>query len=749
MKNSRFSSTFYWLFSIFLFLYSCQDRIEDHYGIPDWLKGSVWETLEDKGNYSVFLKGIELSGYKPMVDGKSILTVMAPNDDAFKTYLSTHGYASITEMDTAEVKKLIGFHLLYYSYGKEKLINFRPEGDAVTDDQKRVDAGLFYKFRTKSTSPSTVEKNPATGSHVTVYHLERFLPVFSYEFFNTKNIEAQYNYQYFYPNSSWTGATGFNVSNASVTDYEVVASNGYVYGVDQVLDPLETIYTELKKRDNYSQFFDLYNSYSTYEYDATLSTDYGTAVGVDSLYLHKHFDLAPIALEWPVTSYAAISTLASAAYSVFAPSNTALNNFFSRFWASGGYPSLGAVDPLVMKYMLNQFVYKNSLVFPEQIKNKTIGNAYGLAFNFDPDAVTDKAMCVNGTFYGINQLDTPPLFNSVIGPAFRDTSKINFLYALDGSGLLQTYVSSESNFVMLIPSNSQMLGAEIALKTYKTGKVLQKEVDGVWSDLSATAMQQIVNMHTLNSATALATSGTRVYPTQIAYNYLFVKNGKITCSANFNSTIDPEYSGTPFVTFRELMNDGTPWSNGRTYVYDEIPEGIFAKNESEGLQRALAANNDQRFPYGAFVQLLKKAGLVSGTSIPFLAGAARFVAFIPSNDAIKAAVAANKIPGLAGGAFDSNGNLTYTSLNAERLANYLKSYFLLNSQNPIADYPYIGSSFKSGTYLNAVGGSIQYIDNGVKLAVQSGAVTSNVVSLYDYFPFAYGDGCFHIVDAIF
>lgn len=36
------------------------------------------------------------------------------------------------------------------------------------------------------------------------------------------------------------------MSNGSVTDYEVIASNGYVDGVDELLDSLGTIYTELK-----------------------------------------------------------------------------------------------------------------------------------------------------------------------------------------------------------------------------------------------------------------------------------------------------------------------------------------------------------------------------------------------------------------------------------------------------------------------------------------------------------------------
>lgn len=146
---------------------------------------------------------------------------------------------------------------------------------------------------------------------------------------------------------------------------------------------------------------------------------------------------------------------------------------------------------------------------------------------------------------------------------------------------------------------------------------------------------------------------------------------------------------------------------------------------------------------------MKKAGLVSGTTIPMLTNVARFVAFIPSNNAIGSALAANKIPGIVGGSFDADGNLSYTSLNASALSTYLQSYFLLNTQNVIADYPYIGSSFKSGSYLNAAGGILTYSDNGSSLQVKSGSTTVNVSSVYNYFPFAHSDGCFHIIDATF
>ena len=149
-----------------VFWSSCQDNLE-YYDTPDNLKGSIYETLEDRGNYSIFLKGVDLGGYAPILKGKGVWTVMAPNDEAFASYLkSEYGVNSIEELSVDEIKKLIGFHIMYYSFDKNKLINFRPdEGDGATDEELMVNAGLYYKFRTKSQDALTLEVvNDTTGN---------------------------------------------------------------------------------------------------------------------------------------------------------------------------------------------------------------------------------------------------------------------------------------------------------------------------------------------------------------------------------------------------------------------------------------------------------------------------------------------------------------------------------------------------------------------------------------------------------
>ena len=198
MKNIRRpKGRFGILIGLSLLFASCQEKnMMEYFEEPSWLRGSIYEELQSSGNYTLFLKGVDKAGFAPMVKGKSILTVMAPDDDAMKEYLGEHyDGQTIDELPVDEVKKLIGNHLLYYSFDKDALVNFRPiEGDGATEEDKLNNAGLYYKFRSHSQDAITQEVDTA-GNLVNVYHLERYVPVFSYMMFQTKQIDAKKNYE--------------------------------------------------------------------------------------------------------------------------------------------------------------------------------------------------------------------------------------------------------------------------------------------------------------------------------------------------------------------------------------------------------------------------------------------------------------------------------------------------------------------------------------------------------------------------
>ena len=124
-------------------LSSCSD-LDDYYDAPSWMGGSIYQELQDEGNYSIFLKGVQLSGWEAVMNGKSIVTVMAPNDEAMTAYLQENYHTTdISQVEIGEMKKLIGYHILYYDLDKDKIINFRHhEGNGATEDEKNINARL-------------------------------------------------------------------------------------------------------------------------------------------------------------------------------------------------------------------------------------------------------------------------------------------------------------------------------------------------------------------------------------------------------------------------------------------------------------------------------------------------------------------------------------------------------------------------------------------------------------------------------
>ncbi len=765
---------------------SCQDNLS-YYDMPKDMKGSIYETLQERGNYSTFLNGVDIAGYAPLLQGKGIWTVMAPNNDAFAEYLkSEYGAESIEDLSVEEVQKLIGFHILYYSFDKNKLVNFRPnEGDGATEEEQMVNAGLYYKFRTKSQDAATLETD-TVGNKVNVYHLERFVPVFSYRMFQTKQIDAKRNYEYFYPGSSWEGADGFNVSNASVDEYEIITSTGYVYLIDKVLKPLETIYNEMKKAGTYNTYLNFYNEYEHYDLDETLTREYGN--GTD-LYQHLHSpELPNIATEWPVTDYKQMTALSSVSYSIFAPNDDAWDNFYKEYWGveGTGYPqevAYDAVSPDVLRRLLENSIYAASIVFPEEIERGDIKSSLGTVISFDVDNVPEenRKICVNGALYGCDELTPPPMFSAVTGPAYQYKRYSNFQRMMENSDLEESLYSEHMKYIVLYPSDDQLARNGITYDAAQNTLLLGQ------NKLSASEQQKYVYTHVaaIDGSTTtleeLPTSGKHVFATLMPDNkvYWYVKNGKITNSYLFDQLIP--YTGnmanenSVYCEVSELTFKGDNWTNGHCYAYDgSLFEGSFENMAipSKFIAMMVSGRTDEITPFCAFIQLLIKAGMIDIARSELTAMTESSLMLIPTNNAVKEAVVAGKIPGIATTATANVPSVDFfnacTVSDPDALQKYLKVYFIPLSTASISNYPFVGW----GENTEADGGLItldseniivdgrpqinathvNIYDDGTKLSAEVAEPGYNgrvdMVGDYDYFPFVFDDGCVQFINGV-
>ena len=806
-----------------LALSACSD-MDEYFEEPDYIAGSIYEKLSADGNYTQFLKGAEMSGYVPILNGKAILTVMAPDDQAVQSYLqSAYNVQDIGSLPVDEVKKLIGFHILYYSYDKEKLVNFRPsEGDGATDAQKLVKAGLYYKFRTRSQDAVERAKNlvtttlddgsvDSTYEDVFVYHPDRFLPVFSYQMFRSKGIDAAANYTYFFPETGWNGGDAFQVANANVLDVdskENIAKNGYIYKVDRALRPLETIYTELKNSGKYSKFVSFYDQFKTYEKSTELTNNFATtdeqkAVG---LYTVSFGTLPAIANEWPVDDYKQFTTLSHQAYSIFAPTDQAMQDFFDDYWALGGYKSIDEVPSSQMSALLLHCIFQEksaskdqTMIFPEEIEKGQIEDDSHNTIKFDTGEVpqADRIVCSNGVLYGCSVLTPPSQFNSVTGPAYQYKKYSTFGAMVQNSGLSATLSQEAVHYIMLYPENSQLENSDMHI-TYdkKENTVMKQEVgEEEPSALSSALQTQYVSTHAVMATdgnTLLPTSGSRpaVYATMQGAPmkvYWYAKDGKITNSiqylrtlrysdnVNYDQATQTLIADSVWASFEPLAyrGDADGWTNGHAYAYDRLLFRGDYRNGEAFYPLITDLNRDNTTEFYGWSSLLQAGRFLSAGRVSFMAETC--LQFIPTTQALARAIAAGNIPGVQAGEGALPGDDDFFTkiqvTDTDALQSYLVRYFVPLSTAVVTNYPYVGwgettdnleyggletlQVMDSSGDVPVVGKSyvLNVYDDGSALYIQTTDLQTQekssrvrLSSAYDYLPLIFSDGVVYFLD---
>lgn len=786
MKKSQLLRSGGWLPVValpLLALTGCQDKLADdpHYKAPDFLVGNAIESLQNDGQYTTFLRGIELIGYTDVVNTQ-LLTVLAPTDEAFSRFLGEKGYASIDDLYAARpdyLKELINYHLIYFAMDWEKMTNFRPEeGDGATEADKTVAAGMYNRFRTRSQHEMETHWNsdPSVRDSVKVVHYDRYLTVFSERLFQTLGIDAQRNYSYFFPGTKWnpTGnPNGFNIMNAAVLDQQaVVTDNGYLYHIDHVLEPCGTIYEELSQRPDYQMFCKLFDQYKYYTQDVNESEKRGYPV-----YKLSFKGLPDIAQEWISSNYSDYSVNSFNSYNIFVPTDQAMRKMFSEYWEQGcGYSSVETLNPLIQRILMleclsysdvkgegKDFISYTS--FPDFIDAGRTVSYFETQLSTPSSDYDQRIVCNNGMIFGATQMEVPGVFASAAGPAFKDVRYLPYLYVLDGSDLLTNFASNATKHIALIPDTAQFTAERMRLFKETVDEVstytLQQWNDeaGDYSNMGTSLMRRIVNMNTADEVSEIPAQGTAVIETNTSYNYWFVRDGKMTTNALFNEQLNPTFSEEIWFPFREIKRgEGKAWSNGRAYAYSY--PGIYQPVSATTLEKELSQNNDRNYPYYCFAQLLRLSGLASGETFSTTGANTvrtdptmennRFIAFVPTNDAIKAAL--KSLPGCSNLSINDQYTISGKATQAD-LANYLLSYFLVADRNNFTAYPYPGSSCK-GDFETGGKYGMRISDDGKQLsisALNNGTAVGNsvpVVSKYYYLPFAFEDGAFHLIDGV-
>jgi uncharacterized surface protein with fasciclin (FAS1) repeats len=451
--NFRFAVYILFSFPI-LILSGCEQQFDKYYRVPDNLIGTVLDVLKEDGNYTLFCRALELADYADIIGRTGNFTVFAPNDSAFDEFFRESGYATLEDIPKEELRSIVMFHIVFWSYSKYKLLY----GLGIEEENTEYTTDNFRK-ETKYRPPVSAEAD-STGRLRNVYHDYKFLSIYSSEYFLENKLDAGYNYGFLYPGSFFTG---FNTDHATILKYDIPAQNGWIHKISKVLVPPDSHEELLKKHPEFSDFKSLLDKRASYNYDA-FSTRQQNGEGdinndgkLDSLF-RKFYKLNSASYSLDMENIEGNGQ--SRFLALFAPTNAALQHFLSE--RTTGYSSFADFDKFWMNWYLSHYFGYN--YWPSQLATMTKDWPMPLTStnpdcNISPDEIAFTQMASNGPFYGINSYLLPRDFETAAGPIFGNKDFSWFCELLVFYNIDVLLNNEDIRYTLFAPTNKAMASA--------------------------------------------------------------------------------------------------------------------------------------------------------------------------------------------------------------------------------------------------------------------------------------------------
>ncbi|MEM6803583.1 MAG: fasciclin domain-containing protein [Bacteroidota bacterium] len=75
-------------------------------------QSTIFDALQERGDFDIFLEAVQIVGFDNALRNGSPITVFAPTDDAFASFLSDRGISTLSEIDIEELRDIVLYHLL-------------------------------------------------------------------------------------------------------------------------------------------------------------------------------------------------------------------------------------------------------------------------------------------------------------------------------------------------------------------------------------------------------------------------------------------------------------------------------------------------------------------------------------------------------------------------------------------------------------------------------------------------------------
>jgi uncharacterized surface protein with fasciclin (FAS1) repeats len=659
-------------------LVQCRKKaLDEYYGRPDTLDQPLYQTLSAKGNFKTLLAVVDKAGYKNTLSAAGYWTLFAPHDSAFQVYFAANSISGVEALDSTQCRNIVTYCLVYNAFKGETLVDYQSRLGWVENNAFRRRTanytGVYDDVNTSGTPVKAIasnRNNNGTQYYVDADNNNKYLPYFMTGFFTSKTLTA-YDYNYFYPNTTYTG---FNVADATVVEKDITAENGVIHVVNRVITALPSIDQYIAKNPNYSEFKKLLDKFLVqFVINQTASNNYRIVSGKTSDVYTKVYN-SFLAFSPNNENFLKLDDNDAQAdsYSIFVPDNASLTAYINDVLLEH-YPSIEALPVSVIYDFVNAHMWRTT-VWPSKFSSTF--NSVGEEARFDANTdVIDKKVLSNGMFYGTKKVQQANVFSSVYGKAYLDpaysmmTSLLNLDLKFQISNIRQKYT-------LFLISNAAFNAAG-----YFADPTVSNNVNEQWryippgggANLTGSSalvrLQRILNMHVVPGIDVTSVTAPGV---ALTYSGEFIKyeNNMVMAAGNYDI---PNVAN---------ITDIKTAANGTVYYLDKILE--FSERTVGKKLAELAPGNTSE--YYNFYQYLLKSSIYNATTgeIQGVAAGSFYTFFIPNNAAILAAVNADLLPG-TGTAPNKVPNFNPTSAADKEKVIAFIYYHILNKKNIATD----------------------------------------------------------------
>ncbi len=621
-------------------LTGCEDH-QQRYEVPPWLGGSSIETLQEKGNYTIFLKLMDKAKYTEPIS-KQLFTLFVPDDDAFNAYFKSIGKNSVDDLTKDEAVQLFTLHVLRNPRSRFLLIYEYAWSEFQGPDQGHNGEymSLFHRKPTPSTSipyKETIRYLPGRqGEEVMMYTGDKNVPLWTDEWFDDfGGAKDGSDYLFMYPGSHWkqgyaANLKGTNWHNAMVLPHtnadgeeelEVRTSSGFIYYIDRVVGPMPSIEEYMiANQDKYGLYYDILQRFASYDSPKT-----DEAGKIEYL---KGYDLVfNLAEERGPSTNTAVPP--QNMWTAFLPNNTTLQNYLDNTVLKY-YPSLDSVPRVTLYYIL-QTQLSSTVVLMSKME-KGYFNSFGDLTDIHQSDLDSGYMCSNGVVYPSKKVLEPNVFTCVPGLLFFDKNYSTLLFTLSEADMLSSLANPDADVTLFATTNDKLEEYGIRYNETDARVEYRSPANGSWNamnslDLVIFAQDQIVkgNLSDFSGEDFVQTA---------SGNYIHYNNNQIQGPEN-------QSSGNPANVTGIMPNE----RNGFLVNVDSPIESRYV------IGQYLSTDPD----VSEFKNLLTSARLLDNRyrdpitkeiipNLKFFAGAKYWTAFIPTNDAVEKAIADGIIP---------------------------------------------------------------------------------------------------------